>query len=275
MTTVSSNAFICLLAMPRTGSSYLADLLSRHPDIEVHTELFHRAACFLGVAHRDRLTPLLAREVGRPLADFRDPALVAWVHQHPERFLELLAQQRTAPHLFLKIFPRHLDLVDLDRAILHAPPITSLLLKRHPLTTFVSQLKAMETNSWSHRDTTGLQVQTDAIRFLEYVERREAWYSHIRSALQKQQRPVIEIQYETLTACGSEQAALDLLVDAIDQAGCTLNRIELPPDQQGIRQKQDRSTNPLSAIHDVARFIRDLQSRQALHHLEPFLEAPR
>ena len=158
---------LCLLAMPRTGSSYVSDLFDAHPQFQSHTELFHREAVFLRVADRSALLPDLTRLARTRSADIYDPALVAWARKSPRALLDFLSERREKRFLTFKVFPRHLSDEQLDPVLFDAPRIACLLLERDPLASYVSQLKARRTREFSHRDTSHLTVDAEAAEFVD------------------------------------------------------------------------------------------------------------
>ncbi len=249
---------LCLLAMPRTGSSYVSVLFDAHPQFQSHTELFHREAVFLRVADRAALLPELARIARARSADIFDPALVAWARKFPRALLEFLSERRERRFLTFKVFPRHLSDDQLDPVHFDSPRIACLLLERHPLATYVSQLKARRTREFSHRDTSDLTVDADPAEFVEFVATRARWYERCRRALAARGKPVVTLTYESL-ASASEANALAMLVEAARAIG--LNDVEdASLDGARLRPKQDRRA-PHESIGDWPKFAAEVAER--------------
>ena len=249
-----------MVAMPRTGSSYLADLLDNHPDFEVHTELFHRQAVFLKVADRERLLPILSAVFRTSFADIYDPRLVERAHDDPTALLSVLAQHRTARYLTLKVFPRHLDAATLNERLLRPKGIAHLLLSRDPLSTFVSQLKARCTKQWSHQDTSRLQVTIDTDEFLQYVEQRQNWYDHCRRQLTAAGRAFEELTYEELIGADSDAVALKRVLDLACKVGIRSEAAE-PAASIQVRPKQDRTAAISESVENWASFVTIMRRR--------------
>lgn len=249
---------LCLLAMPRTGSSYVSDLFDAHPQFQSHTELFHREAVFLRVADRSALLPDLARLARTRSADIYDPALVAWARKSPRTLLDFLSERREKRFLTFKVFPRHLSDEQLDPVLFDAPRIACLLLERDPLASYVSQLKARRTREFSHRDTSHLTVDADAREFVEFVATRARWYERCRRSLAARGKPVVTLAYETLASV-SEAEALAMLVAAARSIGLS-GVVDASLGEARLRPKQDRRA-PHESIAEWTTFAAEVTER--------------
>src|ERR1700754_118237 len=96
--------FICVLAMPRTGSSHLNKLLKSIPEINAKSELFHKKA---PIVFAPREVGELEKRSGGVKVEDKD-AFAKWRRAHPAATLEALRDARRGHVVAFKVFPGHL-----------------------------------------------------------------------------------------------------------------------------------------------------------------------
>lgn len=265
----SRTKLVCLIAAPRTGSSYICDLLDNHPDVESHSELFHREATFIGVRHRDRVVKLLRHKAEIDFDDYRDQRLVEFAHREPQHLIQQLQQASSASVLFFKLFPRHLDSAEFERTILRNSSIAKLILDRDRLATFVSLRKAVEKQQWSHSDTSQQQVRIDAHAYARWWKETQAWYDQCRDSLRDASQPFEEMSYESLTSGPDLESHLDFVVESLRKLGVSIrSTAEFDTTNIATRPKQNRNPQPSDSIANFKEFLKQLKRTDldAKHH---------
>lgn len=264
---------ICLLALPRTGSSYLCDLMMAHPQVESHSELFHRRAVFLGVPERPRLIRFFSQVLQASLVDYQDRRLVDFAHSQPRKFLDLLAEQSNKPYLFFKVFPRHLPWDVIEDQLLANREVGKLFLYRDPLQTYVSFLLGRLSDTWSHQDTTLMRVKVDPDEFLAFTDRNQAWQRNCEATLQAMDQPYASIQYETLRTLNSNVEVTNLICRLLESLGILLDPVAADAfDSLNIRPIQNRRAHVRESMSNFDELARALErrGRSALiaHHVD-------
>lgn len=222
-------ALFVVLAQPRSGSTYLCDLLDGHPAAVCHGELFHGRCIFYarGFALRPGLEPQRAAALRR---------------SSPLGFLEAVVAASLADgirRVGFKLFPEHEPIV-LDWLARHRTIPVLRLRRRSWLAQYSSFRIAQLDGTWFN--VPGGQ-RTRRVRFslrgyLDYAERLAAEERLIHALLRG--RPCLELDYETLGRPEVQQRILGFL--------------QLPPAPLSSRYvKQDRRdtlrrfSNPLKA----------------------------
>src|ERR1700753_3695872 len=94
--------FICVLAMPRTGSSHVNKLLKSIPQVNAKSELFHRAAPARFTNPENRALD----KRGAPVADAG--AVTGGGRETRGATREALSEGSREPVVAFKVFPNHL-----------------------------------------------------------------------------------------------------------------------------------------------------------------------
>lgn len=177
-----------IIALPRTGSSHLVNLLSGHPDIFTNGNVF----------------------------DGRKTVYVLWPDITPDVRAELIEQRRTAPleflervyttsygrsHVGFKIFSGENDEI-LDRLIRDSDVRKIVLYRRNVLACFSSHLVAGETGKYSEQAGAehgpAPKVRFRADKFARFHHRFSTYYRDIVERLNKHRQNFQFCSYEEI-----------------------------------------------------------------------------
>lgn len=193
---------IALISAPRSGTTQVVEVLREANRVASLGEWFdRRGAPYL---HEPLLAAARAH-FGRPVAQKLDGALGRWVHADPARSLRLLRDSlpAAAPAGIFKVFPGHLDRDAVAAHLLPVPDVLYLVLERRPLDAYISFVKAKSRNAWLRQDTTGERVALDADDYVDFRDRRAAYFAFVREALDARGLPWASLSYEADVAPGT------------------------------------------------------------------------
>lgn len=190
-----------ILAAPRTGSNLLCTLLNSHPDVLCHHELFNPGGIYYALDHRDG-----SLDFGNLAAREREP--LAFLQQVWDHALGAACVG------FKMTRGQHAGIM---QAMLEDPGVRKILLyRRNRLKTYVSELRARQTDRWEvyARDelATGVpRLHVDIESFRAHCALNEAFYRDIRHGLQAGRQPWMETAYEDLLAASEHIRLLEFL----------------------------------------------------------------
>lgn len=257
--------FLCVFAVPRTGSSHLNKLLRSCPEFIAKSELFHRTR--LGKFGDNELA-LLAAKSGGIATDAE--SLLPWRTQNPIPALEALHQARRKKIIAFKLFPGHLPREVLETQFLTRDDMGFAVLRRRPIESFISVIKAKTGNTFTLADTTALKPQIDAKAFVQWARRTRDWYDWTRQSLDANKRPFADISYERHVDGLSAEESLTQILEQIRAAG--FPDIKMPPSIiTGERQDRERDYKARVANWDV--FETELRANAAHAKLLDWAEA--
>ncbi len=214
-----------VLAQPRTGSTFLCDLLDRHPALACHDELFHRRWVGLNGPGYDDLKSLPLRE-SAPL-DFLARVVA--------RGLESPGVRRVG----FKYFPEHEPAI--AALLVERPAIPVLRLRRRSvLAQYASFRNALAARDWFGLEGKARRLRAtfalaDYLAFHERLEREEKAFARLLRG-----RPHLVLTYESLTRPRT-QARLQRFL------GLEVLPLRSVQERQDSRRTLARFTNPLAA----------------------------
>lgn len=215
-----------IIAMPRSGSTRLCDILGRHPTIACHLEIFHPAEV---QAHfRDR-----SLEVMDPVKRDANPRLFL------DKFLafneESLKDSRKQRHGFKVMLDRN-QLSVITEIVAPDPRLRKIVLYRDNLLAVYASIEmAMATGLW-HR-TTGVEaskapdqkIDFDWDRFFAIAGEQTLTRRAVEEAMHRSHQPFLPISYEeTLTKRGMERVWNFLNVPPAEDEGIYQRTYERP-----------------------------------------------
>ena len=234
--------FLCIFAMPRTGSSHLNKLLKSCPGISAKSELFH------GRAKTRFSEPEMQQIESRAGDAVQDNATFAkWRRKHPADTLESLYEAGRPKVVAFKVFPGHLKKETIETQLMGRSDIGFAILKRRPIECFISGLKAKSMSTFGRVDTTAIKPVLSAAEFLEWAARMKQWYGWTRKALKQRGMPYAEISFEKHLDGLSGEESLSVILPLLEPLG--LRGVEVAPRIfEGKRQDkeiryQDRAAN--------------------------------
>ncbi|HWA90900.1 MAG TPA: sulfotransferase [Rhizomicrobium sp.] len=224
--------FICVLAMPRTGSSHVNKLLKSIPQVNAKSELFHRAA---QARFTRREADALERR-GAPVDD--NEAMIAWRRANPAATIEGIQEGSREPVLAFKVFPNHLPRPVMRDAFFTRDDMAFLLLRRRPIECYISGLKARSAGSFTLIDTTAMKPALDIDDFLEWSERVRRWYGWFQHTLEEEGKPFGTISFERHLDGKTGRQSLELILPMLKDAG--FDMLTMPNEViEGERQDQE------------------------------------
>jgi LPS sulfotransferase NodH len=206
--------FVCVLAVPRTGSSHLCHLLHSCPGINMKSELFHPKGVHL-VNKRDH-------EVLRTISNGEitdNPSLCQWRAAHPGATLEALHESGGKRPLVFKLFGSHVARELVAEEIFSREDTGYIVLRRRPIESYISGLKARTVATHGRVDTTEIKPEADPERFVKWANYVQRWYAWIDEQIAGRGLPVVRMSYETHLKSVPPQEALQHTLAALEEIG--------------------------------------------------------
>lgn len=234
--------FLCIFAMPRTGSSHLNKLLKSCPGVNAKSELFH------GHTKNRFSVPEMAQIEARAGGAFPDnAAFIKWRRRNPADTLEALYEGSGSRIVAFKAFPGHLKKDLIEDQLLGRDDIGFAILSRRPIECFISGMKARSVSKFGVIDTTRIKPVLSTDDFLDWAERMKRWYGWTRETLETRNIPYADISFEKHLNGLSGEEALSRILPLLQPLG--LSGLEMPQHViEGKRQDkevryQDRVAN--------------------------------
>lgn len=257
--------FLCVFAVPRTGSSHLNKLLKSCPEFIAKSELFHRTR--VGQFGGNELA-LLAAKSGGIAIDAE--SLLPWRTQNPIPALEALHQARRKKIIAFKLFPGHLPREVLETQFLPRDDMGFAILRRRPIESFISVIKAKSGNTFTLADTTALKPRIEAEGFVQWARRTRDWYDWAKQSLEANGRPFADISFERHVDGLSAEESLAQILEQIRGAG--FPEIKMP---QAIitGERQDRERDYKARVANWDEFETELRANPTQAKLLDWAEA--
>jgi LPS sulfotransferase NodH len=224
--------FICVLAMPRTGSSHVNKLLKSIPQVNAKSELFHRAQPARFTQPENKA---LAKR-GAPVDDVQ--AMIEWRRENPVATLEGVSEGSREPVVTFKVFPNHLPRPVMNDAFFTRDDMAFLLLRRRFIECYISGIKARSAGLFTQIDTTALKPTLSTERFVEWSERVRRWYGWFERTLEERGKPYDTISFERHLDGKTGRESLEFIMPMLEHQGFT--QLTMPTNViEGERQDQE------------------------------------
>lgn len=241
------------MAIPRTGSSHLTRLLRNCELLSVKAELFHPRSIDLPV--EDILA--LAACAGGAITD--DESLIAWRRDNPRETLEALHRLAGGRMLVAKLFPFHLSQQQMADALFAHHDAVYLVLRRRPIESYISNLKANSIGRFGRIDTTTTRPVLAPDEFRQWAKRMRRWCAGVDEELRSRGLPHATISYEAELDGISNRDALSGVLRKLEALG--VPPLELPH-QLLAGHRQDREQDYRGRVANWPEFESALRSDQ-------------
>lgn len=186
------------IAIGRTGSNYVFNLLDNCLPFVNTYELFHNECMY---ALNENLHEYM-QYVSHKYNDICDDKLVDDIHECPEQLIDFFKDKiddcKEKEFLTFKIFPEHLKF-DKVRKILIRDDVEVFFLKRSPIDSFISELKARISGKWKNYDHTNIKLSLYFNQYTEWYTTKEKWYKDITNLLDENNKSSSTLYYEDFT----------------------------------------------------------------------------
>lgn len=189
---------LIIIASERTGSNYLCDLLSHHPQIAAYYEIF--ANVFVMMTDAEVRT--LCKMQNWPFASRDDQELIKRFKERPHQIIELIANRLPVEKkvLSFKVFQNHLPHEALAQML---QDYEAVAVTRRVIDSYISFVKAREKDEWVRSDTTKVQATLHIEGFVSWYQERHDYYKLCANQyLETHGREISVLSYEEFT-CGS------------------------------------------------------------------------
>ena len=249
---------IVIVATERTGTNYLCALLNQHPQIAAYYEIFSNVAVMMS----DAQVKTLCKIQGWSFANRSDPKLIKQFEASHVQIVELIRQELSVRKRIcsFKIFQNHLPPKALAQLIVDYEVI---IVTRRIIDTYISFVKAVETDDWLKRDTTQIKPTLSIDDFVTWYCERHRYYQTCASQyLAAHHKKVEVLEYEEFTrgtnienlnfVCQKISAAIGVCLDMFD------SEIELKI------WKQDQNPSVKSKVSNWSEFEAQLKEKGLL-----------
>ena len=246
---------LVMASHPRSGSTFVMDVLHNFANLRVYLEIFHQGEDTIKM-HLGDDWPRVRDALGLPEDGFRT-GLVA----HKARYLDVLRGLNPGKFLTYKIFPGHLPA---DGVVDVLQPAKALVvLRRNILESHISNEIATMIGRWGGVDTSSYQVEFDAARFLAFGR---SVFRFLDQAIETANRlgvPVVELDY--LDFAGSP----DLLGVAREKLGAVVELGEAGGEPKVRPRKQDSRADLTAKVTNPDMLVRELDRLALADLLKP------
>jgi len=207
-----------LLAGPRAGTNFFADLLSQSPTRVVLSEVFNPSGAF-GLNLYPEFSARLEAATGGMEAAHRLLRLA------PAEGVEaLLAALRPNQTLLIKLHPNQVH-AQAVRTIFNNQKPLALFLLRNRLDQYASLCKAQSSGEWFGQDTSALRVTAPPELFLAWAGMLDGWLADMAALCEATDTARLVLRYEADLA--QRDARQSQLLPKLQEAGLTLAEADL------------------------------------------------
>jgi hypothetical protein len=259
--------FVCIVAVPRTGSSHLMALLAACSALNTKGELFHGTSGDGGLTAADRNA--LKSASGGSIADTDNSG--EWRRSHPRETLDTLFRSGAYAPIIFKLFPGHLkkDLIRSD--IFSRDDVAYVVLKRRPIDSFISGMKARKLGVHGKVETTAIKPALETEVFVRWSRSVKHWYRWVEDEIERRNLPCVDLSYEDHLDGKPNAEALSMVLDALAAIG--FQRVEVPAViETGARQ--DREPRFQDRVANWKQFKRKLRARKRQSQLLDWAKIP-
>eukprot|EP01041_Mallomonas_annulata_P008499 gene8499-17528_t len=167
------------------GSTYLCDLINRHPSIEMRNDLFNlENSPFTRIVHQHQMSNSIFTNRRRNPKVFLDKV---W---------SLSSGNNRTSAVGFKIFHNHLDWSVVENLLILDHSIKKIILIRSDiLSVYVSYTLALESKRWSKLDTSHIIKEVDVTAFEKYKDTYIHWFHMILSRLRLTRQKYVLLEY--------------------------------------------------------------------------------
>jgi hypothetical protein len=254
----------------RCGSNFFLSACQKLDDLTVFGEMYHRGGAFpfernpkQDFSTKQRLGEILRASfpaqskdafAGWAPAEARtdaadaliSTALVRFSHRAPNRYYEALQLLAKKSRLIFKIFPEHLEMVQVLSILREQRPHVLLML-RNPLDVFISEKKLVETKKPQDVDTTGMTIQFNPAEYFAHKAAAATYFRTIREYCEHVSLPVHVCHYEWLHN-GSEAAKVEKVRDQLKRLFGETFELSVTAETTSLFKRQDSSLSPADKV---------------------------
>ena len=247
---------LILIAIGRTGSNYLCNLLGRHPQIEARYEIFANVEA---TSLTDGEIEALSDMANYTFKSSEDLELIKYLKTNYHQLIQVIKSRLTKEKLIFsfKIFQDHLlpqamtELIDDSEVI---------FVTRTVIDTYISKMKALQLETWVQKDTTEFKPAIDANHFVHWYNENCRYYQSCAKKYRDTHHKEIEVlRYEHFTQ-GNDLENFYLVSDKIS----TLTGIQFTSPNVNFKSifcKQDRNESIDKKVANWPEFEKQLKDK--------------
>lgn len=257
---------IAWIALPRTGTNYLCELLENHHRIESHYEVFHKHKLY--VKNRKKVVTLINKKNSTAFTNYKDPNLIKWVHKNPQYLLKILKEMSCTNYFSFKIFPGQLNQKLVRETIINDRSIKKILVKRNLLDVYVSRGLALKLEKWGHTDTSAMKLEIDFDEFMKWLNWVNQWYQSFEDGLTSLEQNFSVITYKGLHSQETDKDKFVYLINFLRTVNINLELKEITANMQNniLIKKQDLRANIADKVVNYVAFEQKIY-QAGLEHL--------
>jgi hypothetical protein len=266
----------------RCGSNFFLSACQKLDDLAVLGEMYHRGGAYpfernqkLDFATKQRLGEILRTSfptqskeafAGWIPSDIRtdeadaliNKALVRFSHKTPNRYYEALQQLVQKSRLIFKIFPEHLEMMQILSILREQRPHVLLML-RNPLDSFISYKKLVETAKPQDADTSAVKIKFNPAEYFAYKAAAATYFRTIREYCEHESLPIMTCHYEWLHT-GTNAEKVEKIRDTLKRLFGENFKLADNADLTTLFKRQDTNETPAQKVTNPAALPRAPQT---------------
>lgn len=257
------------IAIGRTGSNYLFSLLDNCLPFFNSYELFNNECIY--ALNKDLYEYM--KYSNNNYKDICDKQLVDDVHASPELLIDFfknkIDKSEQESFFSFKIFPEHLKF-DKVKKILLRDDVKVFFLKRSPIDSYISELKARKSGKWKNHNHTNIKFNLYFNQYQEWYITREKWYKDIKNILTEYNKDVSTLYYENFTKYNDHKNLNHILSNLFknDIDTYNLNNISI----KNTMKKQDQNTKAEERVENWDEFYSIVKTKRWEKKLFPYFD---
>jgi hypothetical protein len=194
------------------------ELLRSCPDFNVKGEIFHPTT----IGHYWSETDVMRLKIASNGKITSEKDVCEWRARHPRQTLDVLFENGSRLPLAFKLFNGHLSKEQIATEIFRRDDVGYIILRRRPIESFISRIKAQTLGAHQDIDTTSTKPALHIAPFVKWGRNTRSWYHWLESEMAARKLPCGRLGYEVDIEGKSGRETLSRILT-------TLQTMGLPP----------------------------------------------
>jgi hypothetical protein len=210
------------------------------------SEIFHRR--LRGLVSNAEMDALY-RKSGGAIVD--TPTLCHWRGMNPGRTLETLYELGGYVPVIFKLFPGHVSNQLVADEIFSRRDVAYIYLRRRPIESFISSVKAKVVSFHGEADTTEIKPNLTVEDFLKWARPMRAWHDWLETEIAWRRLSPLRIGYESDLESNRPEEVLEKVLTGLQALG--VPRVK-PKTRIFVGTRQDREEHYRNRVANWAKF---------------------